>query len=322
MIETASPHEFFPKLEPLRTPEGEIDHTFYPFSRTGTHLGWIPLLSGLGYSARAGDQLLVSGSGPGDEPMGIWKTVPGDIRKSVEIIVAEPNGKELATAQKNLAGLDGNFRFLQEDAIQVLNNGLHPNWIFFNAAIHLLPQTDRPVVVRKMWQSLPDEGKAVIVSTFIEEWRRSDEKRLYDLWTLRTRRILEKQHPELLRIISNVKDRSGSVVVEQMWSVEQYRKTFEENGFKLLFFEYDTDEVVMRVPFEGFFYIAQYEEWIRGSHPVKAVDEKISEEEYQKRMDIVTLAQQEALYEVFPTRKKPGETSPRNQMVAVLQKAA
>lgn len=163
-----TPAEPLPILEPKCTPDGNIDHSFLPFGETLIHLRWMPRLIEEGViGIRPGQKVLFLGAGP-VEPEVFWNALPQEVRSTLEIVITEPDPMGIEQIKERLSLLGRNFSYMLADADEALESGKNYDWIFFDAAIHLLPKDQRPEVMGKIHRSLADDGRAVIVSTFIK----------------------------------------------------------------------------------------------------------------------------------------------------------
>jgi len=137
----------------------------------------------------------------------------------------------------------------------------------------------------------------------------------------RAYKILESLNPQLHLFLRKNKDK-----LKHMHRAPKadYDALFTTKGFSLadlapygLAFEQPGSQ--LRNSFIGLFKIAQYSVWIYGTMPFVIEGEEVSDEEIERRLDILTRAQQEALLEVYPQIIGP-RISPRNNAIWVAEK--
>lgn len=313
MVVEAKASVCFSPFETIRTPDGKTDHSFGPYSETREHLdGWFPkLLSELGVD----DGLTVelgSGHGQSAEDFLPFVSISG------KCILSEPDEKGFLRCQEKFAGNE-RLEVRQKTAKEMLRDveSGSVNRIYYLNAIHL--DVDRKEVIDLAFRKLAPGGLLIVNTAFTEEAEPESEKSFYKKWMISALRKLKETDSELFEIAA-AKGESNKRM--RRLSKAEYDTFF--NNFKLIDLSYfglafEQPDSQLQNSIRGLWLIAQYEMWINGTMQAKRENELVDPEEYQRRLDLVTSVQQEALLEVYPKMIGP-KISPRNNAIWVAKK--
>ena len=302
-------------FETIKTPQGKIDHFFGPYSETREHLDdWFPkLLSNLGVAEGLTVEL-GSGHGQSAEYFLSYVAVYG------QCILSEPDERGFARCLGKYRQ-DSRVEVKNKSALETLaelEDGSVERILYLNA-IHL--DEDKDKVVELAHKKLSPGGLFIANSSFIYEAVPSSEGRLYPRWMAKAYSVLERLSPELYLFLRENKDKLKHM---HRTPKADYDALFTTKGFSLLDLAqyglaFEQPGSQLRNSFVGLFRIAQYSVWIYGTMPFVIEGEEVSDEEIERRLDILTRAQQEALLEVYP-QVIGARISPRNNAIWVARK--
>ena len=172
------------------------------------------------------------------------------------IVAVDPSPEALAQAERRLAGVGVEIRFLQGGAAELA--GALPgeaDALFFGNAIHLVGDKDR--ALREIAGALGPGGVFAFNSSFFEGAYAAGSARFYRLWTVRAMRRLRQQHPEV-RLA-----RTERAAARRWLSPGEYAGALRRSGFEVL--HVGLEEA--RMELAAFQDIGRYRLFIEGALP-------------------------------------------------------